>query len=178
MPEDIVFRIATPQDADDITHLVNTTYHGPESIRGWTPEAHLHAGPRTHLNSVMRDIENPNARIVLAYSRGSLVGCATIEHHGDDAHFGMFAVRPSLQGGGIGRAILAETERLAADLWQCKTMTMSSINLQENLIAYYERRGFVPTGERQPFPFAENAGALRTDYDLIILRKDLKPSRP
>lgn len=50
---------------------------------------------------------------------------------------------------------------------------MSLINLQANLIAFYERRGYRPTGERTPFPFEQAPGALRHDYDLVILRKRL-----
>jgi hypothetical protein len=47
------------------------------------------------------------------------------------------------------------------------------ISLREKLIAWYERRGFVQTGEHEAFPFHEAKGALRTDFDLTVLRKPL-----
>jgi L-amino acid N-acyltransferase YncA len=63
----------------------------------------------------------------------------------------MFAVRPAIQGAGIGRAVLAEAERLARE-WGCDEMRMSVIRQRTDLIAWYRRLGFEPTGETQPFP--------------------------
>ena len=44
------FRIAISGDAAALTSFVNATYHGPEAERGWTPETHLHGGPRTSVD--------------------------------------------------------------------------------------------------------------------------------
>jgi hypothetical protein len=52
-------------------------------------------------------------------------------------------------------------------------MKLTVISLREPLIAWYERRGYVRTGAREPFPFATATGALRTDFDLIVLQKPL-----
>lgn len=149
------FRIAVPSDAQALTSFVNATYHGPEAAKGWTPETHLHGGPRTNVERVAAHIADAEARFILCEDANGLLGCALIEHKGDGAYFGMFAVRTARQDGGIGRAIFAEAERLARALWQCHFMTLTVINLQTDLTAYYKRRGYHPTGERQPFPFDE-----------------------
>ncbi len=47
------------------------------------------------------------------------------------------------------------------------------INLRDRLIEWYERRGFVPTGEQEPFPFDSATSALRTDFHLTVLQKPL-----
>ena len=47
------------------------------------------------------------------------------------------------------------------------------ISLRHELIAWYQRRGFAPTGERNTFPFETATGALRTDFDLVVLQKPL-----
>jgi GNAT superfamily N-acetyltransferase len=170
---DFEFRVARPSDARAITSFVNATYHGPEAAKGWTPETHLHSGPRTNVERVAAHIADTEARFIFCEDANGLLGCALIERKGDGAYFGMFAVRTASQGGGIGRAIFAEAERLARTLWHCPFMTLTVINLQTDLAAYYERRGYSPTGERQPFPYDEAPGALRTDYDVIVMRKNL-----
>ena len=173
MPGDHRFRLADPSDAPTIAAMVNATYYGEESAQGWTPETNLHAGPRTSVAAVMAHIGDANSRIVLCEGPDGLIGCALIENAWCEGHLSMFAVRPRLQAAGIGKAILAEAERCAIELWQCRIMTMTVISLQDKLIAYYERRGYRRTGEREPFPFDEEPGALRTDYDLVILCKSL-----
>ena len=170
---DCDFRFAEASDAPNVASLVNSTYHGTESAYGWTPETHLHSGPRTSVEAVAAHILDPNSRFILCERPDALIGCALIERCDSDVHFGMFAVRPRLQAAGIGKAILAKTERCAIELWQSRTMTMSVISVQGALIAYYERRGYYRTGDRAPFPFGEEPGALRTDYDLVTLRKNL-----
>jgi ribosomal protein S18 acetylase RimI-like enzyme len=67
----------------------------------------------------------------------------------------MFSVRPEAQGNGTGRAVLAEAERIARDEWQCKAMRMSVIDVRDELIAWYERRGYRRTGEYRPFPYGD-----------------------
>lgn len=50
---------------------------------------------------------------------GAPVACCQLEHRGEAAYFGMFAVRPSLQGGGLGKVIIAEAERTVRESWGC-----------------------------------------------------------
>jgi GNAT superfamily N-acetyltransferase len=64
----------------------------------------------------------------------------------------MFAVRPTLPGGGYGQVVLAEVERVARDDFAAGAMEMTVIRQQEQLIAWYERRGYQLTGEMRPFP--------------------------
>ncbi len=48
---------------------------------------------------------------------------------------------------------------------------MSVVHLRDTLIACYERRGYVQTGEIRPFPFSEPA---RDDLRLVVVQKDLR----
>ena len=172
MQQNVHFRIATGADAPALAAFVNATYHGAEAELGWTPETHLHAGPRTSAEAIGAHVADPAARLLVCESDEGLIGCALIEMEEGDGHLGMFAVKPRLQGEGWGRAILSEAERQAKD-WGCRTLTMAVISAQDKLIAYYERRGYARTGDRLPFPFDEAPGALRTDYDLVVVRKAL-----
>ena len=173
MPDDRQFRLAAPQDADAVVDLVNSSYGGPDRDLGWTPETGIFEGPRTNLDEVHRAIARADCRILLYETAAGLLGCCQIERQEDDAYFGPFAVLPQAQARGLGRAILAQAEARAAQLWNCSAIWMTVISLQTKLIAYYERRGYAQTGERLPFPAAEMSGALRTDFDLVVLRKAL-----
>jgi ribosomal protein S18 acetylase RimI-like enzyme len=167
------YRYATIDDIPAIRALIELAYRGPESAKGWSSEAHLLAGERTSLGEVTELYEQPDARFLLAEADGVLVGCVLIEKHGEEGYFGMFSVNPRLQNGGLGRALLDRAEQSVRDLWGVKAMTAVVIDLRQELLAWYERRGYVITGEREPFPFDEHAGALRTDFGFVKLRKPL-----
>lgn len=91
------------------------------------------------------------------------------------AYFGLFAVSPKLQAGGIGRQVLQQAEEYAKKEWGTKIMTMTVIWTREELIAWYMRRGYTRTGEKSPFPYAElyNGKALRDDLYFDHLEKAL-----
>ena len=88
------------------------------------------------------------------------------------------AVSPTLQGGGVGHAMLAECERAARVDWRCREMRMTVISVREELIAWYVRRGYRATGETKPFPYGDPKFGLpkRDDLEFIVLAKPLSPA--
>jgi ribosomal protein S18 acetylase RimI-like enzyme len=87
----------------------------------------------------------------------------------------MFSVRPGLQGGGIGKQVLAEAERIAREDWGLAVMRMTVIDIRAELIAFYERRGYHRTGIRKPFPYGDERFGLplRDDLRFEVLEKEL-----
>ncbi len=169
----LTFRFAGRTDAPAIAALIESAYRGEESSLGWTTEAHLIEGARTSVAEIEDFIAEPHATFLMAFDGATLVGCALLKNDDGAGYFGMFAVRPALQGAGLGKTILDHAERQIRDLWTCGTVKMLVINLRQDLIAYYERRGYRRTGERKPFPFDIAPGATRTDFHLTVLRKTL-----
>ncbi|NWH07212.1 MAG: GNAT family N-acetyltransferase [Alphaproteobacteria bacterium] len=169
--EAALFRWASRKDVSAIHALLEAAYRGEESLRGWTSEAHLLQGPRTSREEVMERATGPRSGFLLAERVGELIGCVYLKDEGGTAYLGMFAVRPACQGAGIGRALLAESDRKAKAAWGVIAMRMTVISLREDLIAYYERRGYRRTGETEPFPFDDAAGALTRDFHLTVLVK-------
>lgn len=106
---------------------------------------------------------------------GVIVACCQLEHRGDAAYFGMFAVRPGLQGGGLGKEIIAEAERTAREDWGVTEMHMTVISVRDELIAWYERRGYRRTGELTPFPYGDERFGIpqREDLAFELLVKEL-----
>lgn len=153
---------------------MNTAYHGPEAEHGWTPETHLHLGPRTSVAEVAGHIADPAHCHVLCEDGGEIVGTALIQNKGKGlAHFGMFAVATRLQNAGIGKLVMAHAERRAVERWGVRDMRLTVMSPQEKLVAFYERRGYRPTGEREAFPFEEEPNWVRNDFDVIVMRKAL-----
>lgn len=153
------FRFAEELDAAAIADLVESGYRGERSRAGWTTEADLLDGQRIDVEGVLEVVRDPDSRVLLAEREveGSveLLGCAQLERKPDYAYFGMFSVRPGLQNAGIGRSVLGEAERIAREDWGLAAMRMSVIVQRAELIAWYERRGYVRTGEFLPFPYGD-----------------------
>ena len=147
------FRTASPADAQAITDLVNSGYRGGSSKRGWTTEADLLGGQRTDAGQVLEMIQAPGSRVELACAPdGSLAGCVRVKKEpSGSCYVGMLTVDPVRQAGGIGKELLAHCERLARD-WGCARLRMTVIEGREELLRFYERRGYARTGATEPFP--------------------------
>nr|WP_123670417.1 GNAT family N-acetyltransferase [Actinocorallia herbida] len=171
----VAFRDAAEGDVPEIVALVESAYRGDASRAGWTTEADLLDGQRTDPESVRSLLGVEGSRVMLAERDGRLVACCHLERRGDSAYFGMFAVSPAEQGSGVGRLVLAEAERAAADGWGALEMEMTVITLRAELIAWYERRGYLRTGETRPFPYGDErfGRPRRADLDFSVLVKPL-----
>ncbi|WP_328964530.1 GNAT family N-acetyltransferase [Streptomyces virginiae] len=174
-PEALSFRSAVEADVPELVVLVESAYRGDASRAGWTTEADYLDGQRTDPDGVRAVIAAPDGVLLVVERAGELVACCQLEHRDDHAYFGMFAVRPGLQGAGLGKEILAEAERRARETWGAKEMRMTVVHVREELIAYYVRRGYRRTGELSPFPYGdERFGVpLRDDLAFELLVKSL-----
>ncbi|MFF2786161.1 GNAT family N-acetyltransferase [Streptomyces sp. NPDC058049] len=174
-PAALNFRSAVEADVPELVELVESAYRGDASRAGWTTEADYLDGQRTDPDGVRAVIASPDGVLLVVERAGELVACCQLEHRDDHVYFGMFAVRPGLQGAGLGKEVLAEAERRARDTWDAKEMRMTVVHVREELIAYYVRRGYRRTGELSPFPYGdERFGVpLRDDLAFELLVKSL-----
>lgn len=168
----LTFRFAGLAEAAAVSALIERAYRGEESRKGWTTEEHLLKGPRATVRDIELLIADKDSRFVLGFEGKDIVACALIRNEHGLGYFGMFAVDPDRQARGTGRAMLAAAEQAVRDIWKVPAMIMTVINLRDDLIPYYERRGYRRTGETKPFPFELATGAVRTDFHLVVLRKD------
>ncbi|MET8826929.1 GNAT family N-acetyltransferase [Streptomyces sp. NPDC004610] len=171
----LTFRDATDADVNDLVALIESAYRGDSSRAGWTTEADILEGQRTDAAGVLEVIKAPDGTLLTVERDGRIIACCQLEHRGDHAYFGMFAVSPVLQGAGLGKAIIAEAERRARDLWGAAQMHMTVITVREDLIAWYERRGYRRTGRTTPFPYGEARFGVpqRDDLEFELLVKGL-----
>jgi ribosomal protein S18 acetylase RimI-like enzyme len=173
--EELLFRPAGNADVAVIVALVESAYRGDASRAGWTTEADLLDGQRVDPVGVADIVAKPGSRVLLGEYDGQLLACCHLEKQGDGCYFGMFSVRPNLQGGGIGKRMLNEAERIAREDWRCARMEMTVISVREELIAWYERRGYRRTGKYKPFPYGDARFGVpkRDDLRFELLVKDL-----
>jgi hypothetical protein len=56
-------------------------------------------------------------------------------------------------------------------------MKMTVLDVRDTLIAWYERRGYTPTGERIPFPYTNKSlgKPLLDNLSFVVLSKQLPP---
>lgn len=186
-------RPATREDIPALDALVQSAYRGDASRAGWTTEADLLGGIRTDRAALTEIVESPatDALILVVVadepdgstggvpgmSEGAPIACCHLERRdGGIAYFGMFAVRPTLQANGIGRVLLTAAQDHAAAHWWSRVMEMTVIAQRADLIAWYERRGYAPTGEVRPFPYgdARFGDPMRDDLELAVLQRPLK----
>ncbi|KJS59977.1 GNAT family N-acetyltransferase [Streptomyces rubellomurinus] len=168
-------RTATLADVPALVALVESAYRGEASRAGWTTEADLLDGQRADAEGVAAAVQDRDGVVLVAERDGALIACCQLERRAASAYFGMFSVRPTLQGGGIGRVMLAEAERVAREEWGVRVLEMKVIEQRADLIAWYERRGYRRTGVFSPFPYGDERFGLprRADLRFEQLTKEL-----
>lgn len=171
------YRKASASDVKKIRTLVQSAYRGESSRAGWTTEADLVGGERIDEEGLLEKITHPDGQVLLAFdSTGALAACCEIlSKKGSVGYFGLFAVDPQRQAGGIGRMVLAQAEAVAKNDLGLGSLEMFVIWPRRELIDWYVRRGYTKTERTSPFPYNqyEHIQALRDDLHFIILEKRL-----
>ena len=170
------FRAASEADIGRVVALVESAYRGDASRVGWTTEADLLDGRRTGRDDIEAILARERSQLLLAELGGEMIACAHVMVEDGAGYFGMFSVDPRRQGGGLGKRVLAEAERIVREEWGCDAMRMTVIDVREELIAFYERRGYARTGIKKPFPYGDARFGLpkRQDLRFEILEKPLR----
>jgi GNAT superfamily N-acetyltransferase len=174
-------RPAVAEDTSELSALVNSAYRGDSSREGWTTEADFLGGQRTDPQSLENQIAQPNYFILCLREKESneLRACVALEKFKDNkgvgCYLGMLTVRPTLQSHGVGKYLMSVAEDYGRDMGAVR-MTLNVIHVREELMAWYERRGYVRTGETKPFPYGDEAFGLpkRDDLHFIYFEKSLR----
>ena len=152
----LIFQKAEISDASAIAQLVNSAYRGETSRKGWTTEADLLEGLRTTTADVAKIIKREDAFMLIGTHNNEIVATICCEWQAiagsNTAHFGMIAVKPSLQNKGYGKQIIAAAEALTRREWRVVGFHMTVISIRHELIAFYEKLGYQRTAEFKDFP--------------------------
>ena len=172
----LAFRPATVADVPSLHALIESAYRGETAKVGWTHEADLLGGTRTSVEELQAIIGDADQVLLLGEDGGAVAACVRVMRQAEGpAYLGMLTVAPDRQAGGLGRTVLAAAEAEAVRRFGASCMEMTVISTRSELIAWYERRGYVLTGERRPFPAeAQDFGDLPPrDLEFVVLEKPL-----
>jgi ribosomal protein S18 acetylase RimI-like enzyme len=155
LASDLTVRLAQHDDLPSLHPVIERAYRGDAARGGWTHEADLLEGQRTDLAALEAILDDSTARLLVGEAGDRLIGCVQVTDRGNGlAYLGLLCVDPTLQAGGIGKLMLEEAEALAAATLDANRIEMTVIDSRAELIAYYERRGYLRTGEVRDFPIA------------------------
>lgn len=170
--------------------MIDRAYRGNHP-GAWTTEVHLVEGPRVTAEQLQDLLDDPTMEIFVARgwrdpaeaaptapagtrrsSPASVDGCIMLEMHPHTElpEMGLFAVEPSLQGRGVGRALIAALEADASRRG-FRGVTLNVIDTRPELMAWYERLGFERTGVRTPFPGFEGQRTLAADLHFTEMQR-------
>lgn len=155
--------------SQDIADLVNLTYRGKT---GWTTEAHIIQGDRTHRQKIETALSNSYAHFLVIYQAQMLVSSIYVVKEDEHAYFGFFSVHPTWQGKGVGKYVLEQTEAFALRNMGIHKFVMFVVSQRPELIAFYERRGYSRTGRIEAYPLYLGIGIPRiADLTIEYLEK-------
>lgn len=173
---EITIRDAVAADIPALHALIESAYRGEASRAGWTTEADLLDGQRTDPDDLASILADPAQALLTARRGDELVGCVLIaDRGGGTGYFGMLSIRPTLQGGGLGRRLVEGAHAALADRFGALRVRISVFPQRETLIAWYERLGYRRTGDTLPFPYGDPRFGLpkRDDLHFVVMEREL-----
>lgn len=165
---------ATIEDIPGLEKLLNSAYRGEDSKKGWTSEADLLQGElRTDAETLRRLMQTPGA-VFLKYvnDQSNVEGCVFLQKLESKLYLGMLSVSPLIQAKGIGKQLMSEAEEYARSQ-NCSVIFMKVISVRDELVAWYERKGYHKTGRTEPFPRDDRFGIPSQPLEFIIMEKEL-----
>lgn len=158
----MLLNLAVETDYAPIIDLANMAFRGSGVLASWTSEADFIEGQRLSESLLKEELAaKPDAQL-LTYRddpNGALLGTVWLEpKEGSVWYLGLLTVRPDLQNRQMGRALLAAAEGFARERG-ARRIRMSVVNVRKTLIAWYQRRGYILTGETRPLPYGDKRSA-------------------
>lgn len=133
-------RPASDADVEQIVEVVNAAFAIEDFLEG----------PRTDA-AVLREVMQSATILLAEDDSGQLVASVNVEVRGARGYFGMLAVHPSRQGGGVGRALVAAAEDHCRACG-CRHMDITVLTLRPELPPLYRKLGYVETGRKEFCP--------------------------
>jgi GNAT superfamily N-acetyltransferase len=136
----VQIRVVPSAEAHRLVPLINSAFQRAESF--------IIDRDRVDLELVQSLFSK--GEFLVAEEDGALAGCVYLELRGERAYLGLLSVDRARQKAGVGSMLMRESEQRCARAG-CRFMDLRIINLREDNLGFYKRRGYVETGT-EPFP--------------------------
>jgi len=164
---------ANETDYPAIIALTNRAYRQSSGQTGWKVESVV-GGQRIDEALLRDDLSQPGAMLLVGRDEsGRHLGHVRLDKSETGVwYLAMLTVSPDHQDNGLGRRLLDAAEGYAHD-HGAHRIRMSVIHQRVELIAWYQRRGYVLTGETGSFPYGDPrfGTPLRDDLFFEMLEK-------
>ena len=163
---------ATLQDIPQLVALINSAYRGDVSKKGWTTEADLLRGELRTDETTVEELMNTEGAIFLKCinEREEIEGCIYLHKKEKRLYLGMLSVSPILQSKGTGKQLMHAAEHYAKQEG-CNSIFMRVISVREELINWYEKLGYLKTGQTEAFSTDDRFGIPTRPLEFLILEK-------
>ena len=175
------FRLAQQTDIPKLVDLINTAYRQQQGS-SWTSEAEIVTGQRVNASQLGHALSQDNFQLWIAlqdekYNENEqIMACIGLTLNEHDVEIGTFCIAPQVQNQGFGKQVLdfAETyvrQQILLKHQHLNAFVMWVLSVRTELIAYYERRGYVRTGVIGDYPLDADVGKPMVDLHLVEMRK-------
>ena len=173
-------QIAADHDLIQVVSLLNRAYRATGGDKGgWTTEVGLLAGDRISEDTLREELAAKRQAVLMVFKpEEKVTGCVWLEPvDGDTWYLGSLAVEPAKQNAQLGRRLLAASEDWIRQKGG-RTVKMTVIDDRQELLDWYERRGYRRTGETEPFPATDHrfGTPLKANLQFETLLKTLETS--
>jgi GNAT superfamily N-acetyltransferase len=127
-------RFGEPADTPALVTLVNIAF---------LPEQAAIAGDRINAEKLQPFFTN--GRFLVLEDADGLAGCVYAEVRGQRGYIGLLALRPQLQGRGLGRRLMNRAEEYLAAVG-CEAADLRTISARNDLVPLYRHLGYEETG--------------------------------
>ncbi len=163
---------ATLQDVRQLVALVNSAYRGEVSKKGWTTEADLLQGELRTDDTTVEELMKTNGAVFLKYVNELEVmeGCVYLHKKENRLYLGMLSVSPLLQSKGTGKQLMGAAMNYAKQAG-CNSIFMRVISVRQELIHWYEKQGYLKTGQTEALPNDTRFGIPTRALEFLIMEK-------
>jgi len=159
--EDFRLRHGAPADTAQLVPLINTAFR---------PEQIAVEGDRISAETLQPYFSS--GKFLVLENDGQLAGCVYVELRGVRGYIGLLALRPELQGRGLGRLLMDRAEEYLAAAG-CEAADLRTISARSDLVPMYEHLGYRKMGtEEMPAHIP-----LKIPCHFIAMSKTLRPAR-
>lgn len=177
MKHQLRFRSAQIIDIQKLVDLINCAYRQQQG-NSWTSEVQMVTGARINAEQLAQMLSADHFKLFVAEYAEEMVGCIGLTFQPLAVEIGTFCIAPKLQNQGMGKEVLDFAERYVRDdmrsIYPDLTyFVMWVLSVRQELIAYYERCGYQPTGLIDDYPLSANVGTPIIDLHLVEMKKNI-----